>query len=102
MVNKCGPLEVHFRVPAPPVTSPCYFGMDFPTPEELLINKFEGNKDLAAEWMGVKTLGYLSAEGLLEGTRRANPSPHGYCAACFTGDYPIPPPTETDKSAYDW
>ncbi|MBL7961995.1 amidophosphoribosyltransferase, partial [bacterium] len=39
MIRKAGAKEVHVRISSPPVKSPCYYGMDFPTKEELIANK---------------------------------------------------------------
>ena len=89
MIRKAGAKEVHFRVAAPPVISPCFYGMDFPSREELFANQFASVDDMA-EWLGVDSLAYLSVEGLQKAVRSANESPHAYCYACFTGNYPVP------------
>jgi len=86
MVRKAGAQEVHVRVSSPPIIAPCYYGMDFPTKEELIAN----NKtiDEIKTYLDVDSLEYLSIEGLLKSV------PHekgGYCTACFTGRYPLPP-----------
>ena len=36
MIREAGATEVHFRVSSPPVTHPCYYGIDMPTHDELL------------------------------------------------------------------
>lgn len=86
MLRKAGVKEVHVRVSSPPITAPCYYGMDFPTKTELIAN----NKtiDEIKTYLEVDSLEYLSLEGLLKSV------PHekgGYCTACFTGRYPLPP-----------
>lgn len=90
MIRKANPLEIHFLVSSPPITHPCFYGMDFPSPEELIANMYDGNVNSIAEVLGVDSLHYLSAEGLVEAVREANESPRGYCTACFTGKYPVP------------
>ena len=40
MVRKAGAAQVHFRVASPPVISPCFYGMDFPSREELLSYRY--------------------------------------------------------------
>ncbi len=89
MIRKAGAKEVHFRVAAPPVISPCFYGMDFPSREELFANQFASVDDMA-EWLGVDSLAYLSIEGLQTAVRFSNESPHSYCYACFSGNYPVP------------
>ncbi|MCG3119954.1 MAG: Amidophosphoribosyltransferase [bacterium] len=86
MLRKAGAKEVHVRVSSPPIVAPCYYGMDFPTKDELIAN----NKSIAEikAYLEVDSLEYLSLEGLLKSV------PHekgGYCTACFTGRYPLPP-----------
>ena len=44
--------------------------------------------------IGVDTLGYLSLDGMLASVPTG---PEGFCHACFSGDYPTPPPTDPDK-----
>ena len=64
--------------------------MDFPTPEELIANKFDRNVEKIAEEIGVDSLRYLSADGLVNAVKEANVSENDYCTACFTGNYPVP------------
>lgn len=89
MIRDAGAREVHFRVTSPPVVSPCHYGMDFPSYEELLANKFDGDIDAMSQWLGVDSLKYLSAEGMMTAVRSANSRREGYCNACFTSEYPV-------------
>lgn len=89
MIRDAGAKEVHFRVAAPPVISPCFYGMDFPSRDELFANQFASVDDMAS-WLGVDSLAYLSIEGLETAVRSANDSPLGYCNACFSANYPVP------------
>lgn len=90
MIRKDNPAEVHFLVSSPPIISPCYYGMDFPDPKELMANRFGRDIDAMAKEIGVDSLRYLSADGLVNAVKEANVSPKGYCTACFTEDYPVP------------
>jgi amidophosphoribosyltransferase len=92
LVRSAGAREVHMRVSSPPITGPCYYGIDTPTREELIA----ANLDLEGirQHLGVDSLGYLSLEGML---RSVPDGPDGFCHACFSGDYPTPPPTDPDK-----
>lgn len=90
MIRKDNPAEIHFLVSSPPIISPCYYGMDFPTPEELMANRFDRNIDEMAKEIGVDSLRYLSADGLVNAVKEANPGGGEYCTACFTEKYPVP------------
>ena len=88
MIRAAGAQEVHIRVSSAPITGPCYYGIDTPQKSELIAANF--TVDDIAKKLGVDSLGYLSLEGMLA----AMPDgPGGFCDACFSGDYPTPPPT---------
>ncbi|MFH0881521.1 MAG: amidophosphoribosyltransferase [bacterium] len=87
LIRGAGAKEVHVRVSCPPIRFPCYYGMDFPSREELIANNHTIEE--IREIIDVDSLGYLSVEKLLESV--PNESGQGYCTACFTGHYPIPP-----------
>jgi amidophosphoribosyltransferase len=102
MLRDSGAASVHFRVTSPPVTGPCYYGMDFPDPDELLANQFDSVEEMR-DFLGVDSLAYLSDEGLLEAVNKANHEQLGYCTACFTGDYPVPVDADgQEKEAFEW
>ncbi len=86
LLRKAGAAEVHVRITSPPVRYPCYYGMDFPDPGELLANQY---KDVEAirEAIGADSLAYLSLEGMLRATEK---DPADFCTACFSGRYPEP------------
>lgn len=92
MVRNAGAAEIHVRVSSPPILYPCYYGMDFPTKEELIASKMSVEE--IRQYLEVDSLYYLSIEGLLNSVPREN---CGYCTACFTGEYPIPPEKEVIK-----
>ena len=92
LVRAAGAREVHMRVSSPPVTGPCYYGIDTPSREELIAARL--TPDEIARDLGVDSLGYLSLDGMLASVPGG---PHGFCHACFSGDYPTAPPTDPDK-----
>jgi amidophosphoribosyltransferase len=92
MIRSAGAREVHMRVSSAPITGPCYYGIDTPNREELIAANL--TVDQIADDLGVDSLGYLSLEGMLESVPHG---PSGFCHACFSGDYPTPPPTDPDK-----
>ena len=92
MVRAAGARAVHMRVSSPPVTGPCYYGIDTPSREELIAARLT-ESEIAAH-LGVDSLGYLSLDGMLNAVPDG---PGGFCHACFSGDYPTAPPTDPDK-----
>ncbi|MEM6334924.1 MAG: amidophosphoribosyltransferase [Bacteroidota bacterium] len=95
LIREAGARQVHIRITSPPVMHPCFYGMDFPTQEELLVSKFmdeNGEPDINAmgAWLGADSLHYLSVDGLRKAVLKANRSASGFCHACFTADYPVP------------
>ncbi|MEL6771572.1 MAG: amidophosphoribosyltransferase [Bacteroidota bacterium] len=101
MVREAGAREVHFRVASPPVKWPCFYGMDFPSKSELLANKFDEIDEIAA-WLGVDSLGYLTAEGMMRAVDAAHDGRGRYCSACFTGTYSVPVEEGVEKDENDW
>jgi amidophosphoribosyltransferase len=84
-LRQAGASQVHMRISCPPLVSPCFYGIDFPTKEELLANN--RNLDEIKEFLNVDSMGYISLEGLL--SCLSLPADH-YCTACWTGKYRIP------------
>ncbi len=88
MMRNAGAAEVHMRVASPPISDPCFYGVDTPDKDDLLA----AGMDIPAiqEFIGVDSLAYLSIEGLYralgESGRHDEPQ---YCDACLSGDYPI-------------
>ena len=83
MIRQAGAREVHMRLASPPITGPCYYGIDTPTREELIAANHSVEE--IRQHLGVDTLGYLSVQGMLDA---CSPEGAGYCHACFSGQYP--------------
>jgi amidophosphoribosyltransferase len=83
LLRRAGAREVHFRVGSPPVTHPCFYGIDTPSRREL-IGALKSVDEIRG-YLGVDSLGYLSIDGLLAAERE----PRRFCRACFTGAYPV-------------
>lgn len=82
-LREAGAKEVHMRVSCPPHRYSCFYGIDFPTREELIASLH--SVDEIKDYLGLDSLGYLSLAGLLA----SMPLPGGeFCVACFTGNYP--------------
>jgi amidophosphoribosyltransferase len=84
MLKKNGAAEVHFRVGSPPVTYPCFYGIDTPSRREL-IAALKTPEEIR-DFLGADSLGYLSREGLLA----CEQDSHNFCHACFSGEYAVP------------
>lgn len=84
LLRKAGAKEVHVRVSSPPIEHPCYYGMDFPTKDELIAAS--KSVEEIRQFLDVETLGYLPLEGLLAAVPQGG---RGYCTACFNGAYPV-------------
>ncbi len=84
MIRQAGAKEIHMRLSSPPVTYPCFYGMDFPTRQELIAATH--TLEEIATYLRVDSVAYLSLEGMLA----AMPdSSQKFCQACFTGNYPV-------------
>ena len=80
--------EVHVRIAAPPIVSPCYYGIDMPSKEELVAANL--SVDEIRREIGANSLAYNSLTSLGEVVKICERSPFNFCKACFTGEYPIP------------
>ena len=95
-LREAGAREIHMRVSCPPHKFPCFYGIDFPSKEELIASRF--SVDEIADFVGLDSLGYLSYEKMLE----AMPLPgEDFCTACFSGNYPVPVDPGTSKCALE-
>jgi amidophosphoribosyltransferase len=86
MVRHAGAHEVHMRISSPPTIGSCYYGVDTPTSAELIAS--DNSTDAIREFITADTLGYLSVRGMYSFLK--NGDGNGFCAACFTGRYPVP------------
>ena len=95
LLRGAGAREVHFRVGSPPVTHPCFYGIDTPSRRELIgaVQTVDGIR----QYLGVDSLGYLSLEGMLA----CETQPAQYCRACFTGEYPVAVDPQAGKLALE-
>ena len=96
MLFDAGAAEVHVRVSAPPIISQCYYGIDFPDPDELIAS--DKTVEEVREHLGATSLAYLSLEGLQASTRRPATQ---FCRACLTRDYPTAVPREAKKLQFE-
>ncbi len=84
LLFEAGASEVHFRVSSPPVTGPCYYGIDMDSKKNL-VGANHTVEEIRLQ-IGASSLAYLSVDGMVAATEQ----PKGrLCRACFDGDYPI-------------
>ena len=83
MLRSAGAREVHMRISSPPTAWPCYYGIDTPTRRELIASSH--SVDEIRRYIGADSLAYLSLAGLVAAVGKDD----GYCAACWTGQYPV-------------
>ena len=92
-LRQAGAREVHMRVSCPPLISPCFYGIDFPTKKELIASSH--SVEWIRKFIGLNSLKYLSINGMLN----SMPLPKSeFCTACFTGDYPLKPVRRLTKN----
>lgn len=96
LLREAGATEVHMRVSAPPFLYPCYFGTDIDDKSSLIANNHTVEE--IEKIIGVDSLGYLSVEDV---RKLAADSKCGFCTACFSGDYPVPPPKVCQKNKFE-
>jgi len=84
-LRRAGCKEVHLRISCPAHRFPCFYGIDFHKPTELIANRYESLAKVA-QYLEVDSLGYLSLDGMLGCLKYEN---ENYCAACWSGKYPL-------------
>lgn len=94
MLREAGAKEVHMRVSSPPFLWPCYFGTDVPAREQLIA--YNHSVEEICKIIGTDSLGYLRLERLDEIVNGL-----GVCKGCFTGKYPMEPPTEDIRGDFE-
>ena len=83
MLRKAGAKEVHVRIGSPPITAPCYYGVDMKTRDQFIANGH--SVDEICKIIGADSLGYISISGLVEAI--GIPA-EKLCLACLNGQYP--------------
>lgn len=85
LLRETGVAEVHMRISSPPVISPCFYGINTDSQDQLIAAT--NSVEEITKQIEVDSLSYLSWQGMLKETREENAN---FCSACFTGDYPVP------------
>jgi amidophosphoribosyltransferase len=96
-LRRAGAKEIHLRVSCPPIRHPCFYGIDFPTSEELIAHN--RSVEEIGQFLEVDSLAYLSLDGLLACMR--DPNKDTYCTACWSGRYKIPIDNPHSKFSFE-
>ncbi|MGC9065951.1 MAG: amidophosphoribosyltransferase [Candidatus Ratteibacteria bacterium] len=94
-LRAAGAKRIMLVISCPPIISPCYFGIDFPSTKELIASK-KSIKQIK-DFLGLDGLHYLSYKGMLDAMLIPG---EDFCTGCFTGKYPVKPDTMFNK--YQW
>jgi len=81
LLKEAGAKEVHMRIASPPITSPCFYGVDTSTYDELISAR--NSVEEVRELIHADSLAFISTEGILKACKREK-----LCVSCFTGKYP--------------
>jgi amidophosphoribosyltransferase len=101
--DRGGAREIHVRVACPPIISPCYYGIDMSSSDELFATRFvdlpgggvsQYAQQCMARELGADSLRYLPVESI---ARSVTLSAERLCRACITGKYP----TDTGQQLYE-
>ncbi len=95
-LRRAGAKEIHLRISCPPIRHPCFYGIDFATPQQLIAH--ERTLDEIRDFIEVDSLAYLSLEGTLAASKI---DPKNACTACWTGQYKVPVDHPVTKFAYE-
>jgi amidophosphoribosyltransferase len=95
-LRRAGAKEIHLRVSCPPIRHPCFYGIDFPTSEELIAHN--RSVEQVAAFLEVDSLAYLSMDGMLSCMKHAK---REYCTACWSGEYKIPIDQPQSKFSFE-
>ena len=99
LIREAKPKEIHLRISSSPIKFPCYYGMDFPSKEELIANQCDGDIKEIEKRLGVDSLEYLSIDEMLEAVSEAGEE--NFCTACFSGNYPTLVDSSYKKEMYE-
>ncbi len=99
LIRDANPKSIHLRISSPPITHPCFYGMDFPSKEELIAQRYNSDISQIAQYLGVDSLEYLTIDEMLDAVSEVGRN--NFCHACFSGKYPIPIDINFKKEIYE-
>ncbi len=95
-LRRAGAKEIHLRVSCPPIRHPCFYGIDFPTSQELIAHN--RTVEQIRDYLEVDSIHYLSLEGMLSCVQ--GPATR-YCTACWSGQYKVPIDVQQSKFSFE-
>ncbi len=95
-LRRAGAKEIHLRVSCPPIRHPCFYGIDFPTSQELIAHN--RTVDQIRDYLEVDSIHYLSLDGMLS---CVNGPSNSYCTACWSGHYKVPVDVQQSKFSFE-
>ncbi len=96
MLRGAGATEIHLRISSPPIISPCFYGIDMSTKDQMIASG-KSIEEIRVQ-LGADSLAYLSLEGLEAATGGGDDR---FCRACLTGRYPTAVPIAADKNRFE-
>jgi amidophosphoribosyltransferase len=99
LLREANPKSIHLRISSPPITHPCFYGMDFPSKDELIAYKMDKNIDQIKNYLGVDSLEYLTIDEMLNAVCEVGKE--NFCTACFSGVYPTNIDSQFKKEIYE-
>jgi amidophosphoribosyltransferase len=95
LLRDAGAAEVHLAITCPPITHPCFMGVDMGNYDDLIAHK--RTVEEICQYVKADSLHYLSLEGMMRAVGRTE----GYCQACFTGKYPLDVNPQYAKTGFE-
>lgn len=83
LLKQHGAKNVYLASTCPPITHPCFYGIDFPFPKDLVAH--EKNPDQIAHYLGADGVYFTNLQDVSEALKRQN-----FCKACLNGEYAYP------------
>lgn len=99
LLREANPKSIHLRISSPPIVYPCFYGMDFPSKEELIAHRMDGDIKAIKDYLEVDSLEYLTISEMLEAVSEAGTE--NFCTACFSGNYPTDVDSYFRKEMYE-
>lgn len=99
LLREANPKSIHLRISSPPIVYPCFYGMDFPSKEELIAHRMDGDIKAIKDYLEVDSLEYLTISEMLEAVSEAGTE--NFCTACFSGNYPTDVDSNFRKEMYE-
>ncbi len=95
LLRNGGAKEVHVAITCPPISHPCFMGVDMGRHEDLIAHR--RTVEEICQHVGADSLYYLTVDGMMRAVGRED----GFCHACFTGQYPIPVDISNVKTGFE-